>query len=298
MRSEKFPRLLTSPSLAPEIELAARLARAAGRAAMRYYGAAEAWFHTSRNGLSPVTEADRVSNGIITEGLRWAFPDDDLLSEESPDGGTRLGRERVWIVDPLDGTKEFLSRNGEFSVMIGLAVGGEPVLGVVYLPVSDLLYVAARHAGAWVVRGGSVWRLQARRADLSRIRLIVSRSHADPLLDRIQDALGAAEVRACGSVGVKCARIAEGESDLYIHPVPYLKEWDTCAPEVLLREAGGEVSDCFGVPLRYNKPDPVQPFGILAGAPGTLAPALDRLLPILAGAPIGRALTPETSRNP
>jgi 3'(2'), 5'-bisphosphate nucleotidase len=107
--------------------------------------------------------------------------------------------------------------------------------------------------------------------------MVGSRSHPDPLLVRMQEALEITDVRPSGSVGVKCALIAERERDLYIHPVPYLKEWDTCAPEVILREAGGAVTDCTGAPLRYNKRDPVQPHGIVACAPGGMARVLGRV---------------------
>jgi 3'(2'), 5'-bisphosphate nucleotidase len=103
-----------------------------------------------------------------------------------------------------------------------------------------------------------------------------SRSHAEPLVVRMQEALGIVDVEPCGSVGVKCSRIAEGRRDLYVHPVAFMKEWDTCAPEVILREAGGWVSDCRGERLRYNKPDPRQPHGILACAPGVA----ERVLPV------------------
>ena len=99
-------------------------------------------------------------------------------------------------------------------------------------------------------------------------RLVVSRSHGHSLTARIQASLGIKDATVAGSVGVKCARIAANTQDFYVHPSPYLKEWDTCAPEVLVREAGGVVSDCLGNPLRYNKPHPVQPHGVMAVAPG------------------------------
>lgn len=263
-----------------ELKVAEALAREAGRAALRHYGTASAEY---KEGNSPVTAADHAANGVIVPGLADAFPGDAILSEESKDSPERLAAERVWIVDPLDGTKEFLSQNGEFSIMIGLAVGGRAVLGVVYLPDGDVLYSAADAMGAWVERGGARKRL-TRDRPTGALRLVGSRSHADPLLERMREALAITDVAPCGSVGVKCSRIAEDARDLYIHPVPYLKEWDTCAPEVLLREAGGTVTDCLGEPLRYNKPDPVQPHGILACAPGSLDAVLETVRPIYAGA--------------
>jgi 3'(2'), 5'-bisphosphate nucleotidase len=215
-------------------------------------------------GSSPVTAADRASNEVIVAGLKLAFPEDAILSEESADTPERLGARRVWIVDPLDGTKEFIGRNGEFSVMIGLAIDGRAVLGVVYRPDGDALYAAAAGHGAWVERNGARTSLHCTSATEGAPRMVGSRSHNDVLIQRIADSLGVTDVNVSGSVGLKCALIAENLRDLYVHPVPYLKEWDTCAPEMILREADGWVSDCFGEPLQYNKPTPVQPNGIIA----------------------------------
>lgn len=268
---------------ARELECARALAREAGRVAMRFYGNVSAG--CGRDG--PVTEADRASNRVILAGLRAEFPDDAILSEESRDDGLRLDAHRVWIVDPLDGTREFLAQNGEFSVMIGLAVHGRPVVGVVYRPDGDVLYSAAHGAGAWRDEAGTRSRLLRTGPPGSGLRLVGSRSHPDPLLTRMQEALGISDVRPSGSVGIKCALIAESRCDLYIHPVPYLKEWDTCAPEILLREAGGEVTDCLGEPLLYNKADPVQPHGIFAAAPGVHGRVLERIRALYTAAGAG-----------
>jgi 3'(2'), 5'-bisphosphate nucleotidase len=256
---------VSSTHLTRELATAERLARHAGAEAMRFYGKVAADLKACN---SPVTEADHASNRVITQGLAAAFPDDAILSEETADSLGRLDAERLWVVDPLDGTKEFLAQNGEFSVMIGLAIEGHAVLGVVFCPAVDVLYSAVIGSGAWVERDGERQRLVRGPVTSSDLRLVGSRSHPDPLLLRMQQALGIVDVLPCGSVGVKCARIAEGLRDLYVHPVPYLKEWDTCAPEVMLREAGGTVTDCLGQPLIYNKPEPTQPNGIVASAPG------------------------------
>ena len=266
-----------SRSLVRELELAGRVARAAGRAALRFYGASAA--EKKENG-TPVTQADHEANAVILETLDREFPADAVLSEESQDTRARFATRRTWIVDPLDGTKEFIARNGEFSVMVGLVDDGEPVLGAVYLPDGDVLYLAARGTGAWVERAGRRERLTCTPVNGAPLRLVGSRSHHDPLLATMQEALEIVDVAPCGSVGVKCSRIAEGRYDLYIHPSPHMKEWDTCAPEVVLREAGGRVTDCRGRPLRYNKPDPRQPDGIVACAPGALARVLDRVVPL------------------
>lgn len=260
-----------------ELDTAVGLARAAGAAAMQLYGSVDA---RDKQDRSPVTEADHASNRVIMAGLAEAFPKDAVLSEESKDSGARLDAYRVWIVDPLDGTKEFLAQNGEFCIMIGLAVKGEATLGVVHLPARDVLYAAERGGGASVQRNGTRAQLRRESGAGESIRLVGSRSHSDPLLERIQEVLGITDVRPSGSVGVKCGLVAEGERDLYVHPVPYLKEWDTCAPEVVLREAGGDVVDCLGEPLRYNKRNPTQPAGIIACAPGLRGRVVERIRPL------------------
>jgi 3'(2'), 5'-bisphosphate nucleotidase len=263
--------------LKPELGVAVEAARAAGAAAMRFYGGNSS---RTKSDHTPVTDADHAANDEIVTRLREAFPDDAILSEESPDGSDRQTAQRVWIVDPLDGTREFVARNGEFSIMVGLVLEGAPVLGVVYLPDPDELFFATRGTGAWVMRGGLVEPLFCVEGRLASLRLVGSRSHAEPLLERIQDALGITDVEACGSVGVKCSRIAEGRRDVYVHPVPFLKEWDTCAPEVLLSEAGGHVSDCLGRPLAYNKRDPRQPHGIVACGAGCADFVMVRVRPL------------------
>lgn len=268
----------TAPPLQAELAAACDAAQAAGRAAMRFYGSAQA---VSKEGGSPVTEADHAANRVIVDALSAAFPGDAILSEESADSAARLSAQRVWIVDPLDGTKEFLAQNGEFAIMIGLAIGGRAVLGVVYQPANDVLFYAAEGEGAWIRRGGGeALPLRAGAPPQAGLRLVGSRSHPDPLLVRMQEALGITDVRPSGSVGVKCGLIALGQRDLYVHPVPYLKEWDTCAPEAILRHAGGSVADCNGEPLRYNKPDPRQPHGIVACGPGVLDGVLATIRPV------------------
>ena len=263
-----------------ELRCAVDAARAAGRAILEHYGTTEA---TLKAGGSPVTAADHAATAAILDRIRAAFPDDAILCEESVDSPARLRATRLWVVDPLDGTKEFLAQNGEFSVMIGLVVAGEPVVGVVYLPAADRLYSAGRGYGAWVEVDGARRRLSAARQG-DRLRIVTSRSHADVTVESMCAALPVTDRRPSGSVGIKCALIAEGECDLYAHPVPYMGEWDTCAPEVLLREAGGSVTDCRGEPLRYNKPDPHQPQGILACAPGLL----ETVLPVVSAALVAR----------
>lgn len=262
-------------ALTSELDIAHRLAREAGDAALRLLG-----HGTGRSGSSPVTETGRAAAEIMVDGLRTAWPEDTIVSEDLPGADRPATSPRVWFVKPLDASRECLARTGEFSIMIGLVVQDEPVLGVIHRPAEDILYSAARGAGAWVERQGRTMRLSCDDIDGRAPRLTYARAHADTLLDSMIDALATTDVESCTPVGIACAGIAENQRDLFIDPVPYLKEWDTCAPEVILREAGGHVTDCLGRPLRYNRPDPRHPHGILACAPGALSPALARVRPL------------------
>jgi 3'(2'), 5'-bisphosphate nucleotidase len=155
----------------------------------------------------------------------------------------------------MDGTKNFIARNGEFAVQIGLAVGGESVLGVVYVPVRGVLYRAVRNRGAWIESGDK----PAARMSVSKetkpekMILTSSRSHRSPRMQRVISAFGFKNDIRSGSVGVKIGLIAEQRADLYLHLSPGTKQWDTCGPEAILTEAGGRMTDLFGQPLRYNR---------------------------------------------
>lgn len=267
--------------VARDIETAARAAVRGGQAAMSHYGSDD--LAIADKGVNdPVTEADHAANRAILEVLSEREPGDPILSEESPTPDESLfagsGPARLWIVDPLDGTKEFIARNGEFSVMVGLAVAGRAAVGAVYQPDPGTLYIGWTDGGAWSVpillegdeiQFGDPSPLRLAPESAGALRLIRSRSHPDPLLTELEDRLKDSHTVLCGSVGVKCARIAEDQADVYVHPVAFLKEWDTCAPEAVLRGAGGQVTDCGAGPLTYGKSDPRQPRGIFAARSGT-----------------------------
>ena len=169
----------------------------------------------------PVTEADRAVNAYLVKQLAQLFPEDGLLAEESKDDLSRLHRRRVWIVDPLDGTAEFIARNGEFVIMIGLAVDGQPVAGVVYQPIDDVLFAAALGQGAFVEEFGEHRSLKvSAERDLSKLRLVVSRSHRPALVDSVISRMGLQRERSIGSVGLKIGLIARGQAEFYVHPEP------------------------------------------------------------------------------
>jgi 3'(2'), 5'-bisphosphate nucleotidase len=272
-----------------ELRVCLELARRAGEAALAYYGKPLRVEHKEEFD-EPVTQADRAVNELIVRALREQFPEDGVLAEESVDTRRRIGRERVWMIDPIDGTKGFIAGTGDFCVQIGLAVEGRAALGILYAPATDVLYWAARGRGAWVVRPTSEAEggLKAERlgvtgeTELSRMRLAESRSHRGPRMESVVDALGVrAEVRS-HSVGIKVGLLVEKQADLYIHLSPKTKQWDTCAPEAVLAEAGGRMTDVFGGPLRYNTPDVLNRNGLVASNGAAHEKVIARLSPLLA----------------
>ena len=274
-----------------ELRVALELARSAGAEALRYYGGPLKVEHKGAHGEEPVTQADRAVNELIVRSLGEAFPLDGILAEESVDTGQRLGRERVWMIDPLDGTRGFIAGSGDFAVQIGLAVAGRARLGVVYAPVTDVLYWAAPGVGAWVERPGhEAERLRVtREADVKEMRLAESKSHRGPMMDAVVRALGVrAEVRR-HSVGIKVGLLVERQADLYIHLSGKTKEWDTCAPEALLHEAGGRMTDIWGEPLLYNRPDTLNRNGLIASngaAHADVVAEVARLMSVFGRAPV------------
>lgn len=249
--------------LTHELPIVEQLVREAGVLVREFYdtGVDVAW----KAGNEPVTAADHAANRHLVAGLQRAFPSDGILSEEAHDDLGRRERRRVWIVDPLDGTREFINRIDEFSIMVGLAIEGVAALGVVYQPVADLLYRGAPGLLAEMVQNGVVQPLAVSHvADSTQMRLVASRSHRDPLVNAVRGQLGITQDQPSGSVGLKVGLLASGLCDLYIHPAPGLKEWDTCAPDAILRAAGGAIGDVWGRPLRYNQVDVRQRQGLAA----------------------------------
>ncbi|MCA1614325.1 MAG: 3'(2'),5'-bisphosphate nucleotidase CysQ [Acidobacteria bacterium] len=279
---------LAGGEFARELRVGIRLAGEAGAAALKFYGGPLRIEHKTPND-DPVTQADHAANDLILAGLAREFPEDGILSEETTDTVRRLGLARVWVIDPIDGTNGFIAGNGDFAVQIGLAVEGEAAVGVVYLPAADVLYWAAPRAGAWVLRpDGGPERLRV--SDETRaplMRLAASRSHRSRRMDAVVRAFGFREEVRRGSVGVKVGLICERQCDLYIHLSPRTKQWDTCAPEAILREAGGRLTDLWGKPYRYNTETVANRNGIVATNGASHSFVIDTLAPLLDG--FGRA---------
>jgi 3'(2'), 5'-bisphosphate nucleotidase len=268
-----------------EMSVALELAREAGAAILDHYeGPLDIQQKAGADDREPVTQADTLANEIIVERLRQEFPDDGILAEESLDTAHRLDKSRVWMIDPLDGTNGFIDGNGDFAVQIGLTENGECVLGVVYLPLSGVLYRAVRGAGAWIERPD--YEVEKARVsnhgEISTMRLAASRSHRSPRMDKVVQAFGLQEVVLRGSVGIKVGLIVEQQCDLYVHLSPRTKQWDTCAPEIILREAGGCLTDLFGRPLGYNQTDVQNRNGVVASNGVAHTRIIELLQPLLA----------------
>jgi 3'(2'), 5'-bisphosphate nucleotidase len=232
------------------------IAQQAGKAIMEIYAVPGTAF-SSKADKSPLTEADLASHRIICDSLAQLTPDWPILSEESAEISVaqRMAWGKYWLVDPLDGTKEFIKRNGEFTVNIALIENGEPVLGVVYAPVLDVCYYAERGAGAFVKRGTSVTQSIKVKVHAAGeiIKVVASRSHSDARTESLLKQLGNCETISMGS-SLKLCLVAEGAAHFYPRLGPTM-EWDTAAAHAIVNEAGGAVSNIASDELRYNKAD-------------------------------------------
>jgi 3'(2'), 5'-bisphosphate nucleotidase len=256
-------------NLAPDhVETVVALARRAGARIMAFYE--RPIDVRSKEDRSPVTDADEAAEAIILNGLARLTPDLPAVSEEAAARGAPAfagsGVPTVfWLVDPLDGTKEFIKRNGEFTVNIALIENGAPVFGVVHLPAIDTSYVGLAGAGASVRQGAAAPHpIAARRPPAEGLTVLASRSHAnDEALDRFLADCRVRERISAGS-SLKFCRIAEGVADLYPR-FGRTMEWDTAAGHAVLTAAGGSVRRLDGTPLTYGKPGYENPHFIARG---------------------------------
>lgn len=244
-----------SASLPPILDVIA-LAHQAGDAILRIYGQDFSVDH--KDDQSPLTEADLASHRVITEGLRRLTPDIPVMSEESATipWEERRQWQRFWLVDPLDGTKEFVKRNGEFTVNIALVDGHDPVLGVVHVPVTGVTYFGEPDMGAFRQTGGQRPEPIHVTATLKGTpRVVGSRSHAGEGLKRFLENLGSHELVSMGS-SLKLCLVAEGKADIYPRIGP-TSEWDTAAAQAVVEAAGGRVTDTSMTRLTCNAKESV-----------------------------------------
>jgi 3'(2'), 5'-bisphosphate nucleotidase len=248
------------------------IARRAGGEILEVYGSD---FTSEQKGdASPITQADLRAHRLITAQLAGLAPALPVLSEESAPLETAARRQwpRYWLVDPLDGTREFVSRNGEFTVNIALVDDGRPVFGVVHVPVTGLTYWGAAGCGAHRDSPGEPRRrLRVRTSGSSPLRVVGSRSHGNPVLMQRLERLGPHTLHGVGS-SIKLCLVAEGKADLYPRLGP-TSEWDIAAGQAVVEAAGGQVLDlATGEPLRYNQRDSLlNPDFVAGGDPALLA---------------------------
>lgn len=279
-----------------ELEVAIELARSAG---VLVVGIRAAGFEVDyKLGEEPVTRADREASVAVVSGLHQAFPDDVIISEELEIDPARTTAERVWYVDPIDGTRDFIRGDDGFAVMIGLCVNGVPTVGVVYQPTRQRTYYSIAGQPAYVVEPGvepgadgalvTTQLICSSIAEPGAARLAASASHRSEDIDRVKSQLGIRDELNVGSVGLKLCLIAAGSRDLYVNPAAKTKAWDTCAPEVILVAAGGQLSDLYGAPVDYRCEDLRHHHG-LVGSNGHLHPAvvakMTQLFPLSARPP-------------
>jgi 3'(2'), 5'-bisphosphate nucleotidase len=254
----------TAPAFIAEV---VRLAQRAGDAILSVYG--EQFEVTHKSDQSPLTQADLRSHHILIEGLRALTPNVPVLSEEDSDIPFEHRRQwqRYWLIDPLDGTKEFVSRNGEFTVNVALIDAHVPVLGVVHVPVTGTTYTGQAGVGAFKqVNGEQTQALHVRKPAAPPLRIVGSRSHRGDSLDKFLPKLEPYEMVAVGS-SLKFCLVAEGSADFYPRLGP-TSEWDTAAAQAVVEAAGGVVITTDGKRLSYNtKAELLNPHFLVFGDP-------------------------------
>jgi 3'(2'), 5'-bisphosphate nucleotidase len=264
MSEESIP---LAPDPAVLLEPVTRVAVAAGEKILAIYNTDFAVEHKAD--CSPLTEADLAAHRTILQGLEALTPSVPVLSEEAGEVsfGERRSWKRYWLVDPLDGTREFVKRNGEFTVNIALVERHEPVLGVVYGPVQKVLYYACRGQGAYKKEFGATATVLKVRPWTGGTALVVgSRSHAGEYLKVFLDKVGDCELVSMGS-SLKICLVAEGKADIYPR-FGLTSEWDTAAAHCVVEQAGGKVVDLTGMPLRYNtKESLINPYFLVIADP-------------------------------
>ena len=232
----------------PEIHLALDASLMAGEAIIELY---KKNFSTSvKSDKEPITEADIKSNTLIQKILSETnFP---ILSEETIDNKERLNHKKIWIVDPLDGTTDFVNRTGEFTIMIGLVENNKPILGVIYWPTEKKLFLGQKGQGAFKFYNGNWTKISVSDiSELEKCRVVGSRYHISDKERNLLTSLKISKFTSKGS-SLKVTDVSSGNAELYFTTTNKIKQWDTCASYCLVTEAGGKMTDMFGNDLEYN----------------------------------------------
>ena len=243
----------------PELDIAIKAAQEASNKILEIYQSDYNTFTKSDN--SPVTDADLKSNKVINEIL--SNTKYSILSEEDVDDQSRLSEDMIWIVDPLDGTSDFIDKTGEFTVMIALIQNKKPILGVIAWPTEKILFVAQKNCGAFRYSNDKWDKISVTKIDeLSKCRTIGSRHH---LSDKEKKFIEKIRIKDFTSIGssLKVCKISSGEAEAYITTTNKMKEWDTAASYCIISEAGGKMTDMIGNELTYNNKNVYHQNGIL-----------------------------------
>ena len=243
----------------PELDIAINAAQEAGNTILKIY---EKDFKTfTKTDNSPVTDADLQSNKIIKEIL--SVTKHSILSEEDVDDKNRLSNEMIWIIDPLDGTSDFIDKTGEFTVMVALVENQKPILGVIAWPTEKTLFVAQKNCGAFRYSDNKWEKISVTKiSELPKCRTIGSRHH---LSDKEKDFIEKIGIKDFTSIGssLKVGKISSGQAEVYITTTNKMKEWDTAASHCIISEAGGKMTDMLGNELTYNNENVYHQNGIL-----------------------------------
>ena len=247
------------PNKIPELDIAIKAAQEAGEAILEIYQKDYNTF--TKTDDSPVTDADLKSNKIINEIL--SNTKYSILSEEVIDDQSRLSKDMIWIVDPLDGTSDFIDKTGEFTVMIALIQNKKPILGVIAWPTEKILFVAQKNCGAFRYLDNKWEKISVTKiSELPKCRTIGSRHH---LSDKEKDFIEKIGIKDFTSIGssLKVGKISSGQAEVYITTTNKMKEWDTAASHCIISEAGGKMTDMSGNELTYNNENVYHQNGIL-----------------------------------
>jgi len=264
-----------------ELEVVTAAVREAGALAMQHFGG-PLQVDEKPGDQGPVSNADRACDALLRQRLGQAFPDDALLTEESEDDGRWRTAHRVWMIDPIDGTREYVEGVAQFAIMVGLCVDGVPTLGSVLLPPQNLLLTGVVGQGAKANQDAQTTVLKVpRQRQAGSWQVAVSRSHPSPKVDRVLAALGEVDQHPMGSVGVKISAVAHGQADLYLAATGKIKLWDTCGPHAILSAAGGYLVDFNGDSLDYRE-QLAHPRGLLACPADSLETLLAITRPMVA----------------
>ncbi len=243
----------------PELDIAIKAAQEASNAILEIYQKGYNTF--TKTDDSPVTDADLKSNKIIKEIL--SITKHSILSEEDIDDQNRLSKDTIWIIDPLDGTSDFIDKTGEFTVMIALVQNKKPILGVISWPTEKTLFVAQKNCGAFRYSNDKWDKISVTKIDeISKCRTVGSRHHLSDKEKEFIEKIGIEDFTSIGS-SLKVGKISSGQAEAYITTTNKMKEWDTAASYCIILEAGGKMTDMLGNDLKYNNKNVHHQNGIL-----------------------------------